>query len=443
MKLQNIFGTDGIRTSVGSSPFTHIELPRLGKAIATWAQTTYGNNPRILLAHDTRQSCAWVKASLQSGLLLSTVKIFDAGVATSPVVSQFLQYTTEYDCGIIISASHNGYEDNGIKLIDASSGKLSKEAEEQITALFYTLTDATPDYSLLGTQTVVTDVTETYQRYITPFFEPQFLRGLKIVLDCAQGASFALAPHVFEQYGAEVIALYNKPNGININKQCGAVHPQALQKAVVSHQADIGFAFDGDGDRVVCVNKHGQVKNGDDVLALLLAHPAYKDTKIVVGTSMTNQGFENYLTKQGKSLIRANVGDKYVSQEMIKNNLLLGGEASGHIILRDYLPTGDGIFNALRIMQAVLIADNIEMTTFTKYPQVIINVPVTRKPTLDSEPLASLIAASDAQIKQGRIIVRYSGTEPLLRIMIEEEHFEQAQAIGSQLAQQLKKELSN
>lgn len=440
MDIPNLFGTDGIRTTVGTTPFTYHELPQLGRAIAQWAQITYGNNPRILLAHDTRQSCAWVKASLQSGLLLSPVKLYDAGVVTSPVISQLLHYSTDYDCGIIISASHNSYEDNGIKLIDAHSGKLSLEAEKQISEFFFTpLTP--PDYTILGSQSFITDAATEYQKHIAPFFRSNFLHGIKIVLDCAHGAAWSLAPQIFTDFGADVISLHNKPNGLNINKQSGAVYPQALQKAVVTHQATLGFAFDGDGDRVVAANKHGQLKNGDDILALLLGHPAYKDEQSVVGTSMTNQGFENYLQKQSKSLIRAQVGDKYVTQGMVKHNLLLGGEPSGHIIARDYLNTGDGIFNALRIIQALQYTGNWEMTTFTKYPQIIINVPVTRKPKLDTEPLASLIASSSAQIKQGRLIVRYSGTEPLLRIMIEEEQFEQAQSIGSQLAQELKKEL--
>ncbi len=441
MDIPNLFGTDGIRTTVGTTPFTYHELPQLGRAIAQWAHITYGNNPRILLAHDTRQSCAWVKASLQSGLLLSPVKLCDAGVVTSPVVSQLLHYSTDYDCGIIISASHNSYEDNGIKIIDGNSGKLSLEAEEQITQFFFA-PQSSPDYTLLGNQKVDVDLASLYQTYLQRFFEPNFLQGITIVLDCAHGAAWSLAPTIFTAFGAEVIALHNKPNGININKQSGAIHPQALQKAVVAHKAAIGFAFDGDGDRVMAVNKQGQLKNGDDILALLLEHPAYKNEQMVVGTSMSNQGFENYLEKRGKSLLRAQVGDKYVAQEMVKHNSLLGGEPSGHIIARDYLTTGDGIFNALRIIQALQHTGNWEMTTFTKYPQIIINVPVTHKPKLDTEPLASLIAASSAQIRQGRIIVRYSGTEPLLRIMIEEEQFEQAQAIGSHLAQQLKKELS-
>lgn len=441
MNSQNLFGTDGIRTTVGLSPLTHSELPKLGQAIAQWAHATYGNNPRILLAHDTRQSCAWVKATLESGMLLSPVKIFDAGVATSPVVSQLLHYTTDYDLGIIISASHNSYEDNGIKLIDAHVGKLSLEAEQHITRLFYAQ-EQQPDYALLGSHVTLEDTAHAYTAVCNTFFESGFLKGVTVVLDCAHGAAWSLAPMLFAHYGAQVIPLFNKPNGININKQCGAVHPQALQKAVIAHNADIGFAFDGDGDRVVCVNKHGQLKTGDDILALLLTHSAYKNTHLVVGTSMTNQGFENHLIKQGKSLIRANVGDKYVAQEMVKHNLVLGGEASGHIIVRDYLGTGDGVFNALRLLEAIQQTDNWQLTTFTKYPQIIINVPVTRKLQLDAEPIASLIAKSNATITQGRLVVRYSGTEPLLRIMIEEEHFEQAQAIGSQLAQQLKKELS-
>lgn len=442
MNIQNMFGTDGIRTTVGTTPFTLQELPRLGNAIALWAQHIYGNNPRILLGSDTRQSCAWVKATLESGLLLHPVKLFDAGVVASPLISQLLHYSTEYDCGIIISASHNNYEDNGIKIVDGQSGKLNREAEQQISQLFFA-SPITADYMLLGTHSSALHIGQKYQKNLEPFFDPHFLKGLTIVLDCAHGACSALAPQIFGDYGAQVIALYNKPNGININKQCGAVHPQALQKSVVAHNAMIGFAFDGDGDRVIAVNRQGQLKNGDDILAVLLQHPAYKNSKTIVGTSMTNKGFENYLSKKGKLLIRASVGDKYVAQELIHHNLSLGGEPSGHIITRDYLSTGDGIFNALRIMQSLLHTNNWDMNTFTKYPQVIINVPVARKPKLDTEPFASLIAASSSQIKEGRIIVRYSGTEPLLRIMIEEEHYEQAHAIGSHLAQQLKKELSS
>jgi len=373
---------------------------------------------------------------------LHPVHVFDAGVLTSPAVCQLLQYSTDYDCGIIISASHNSYQDNGIKLVDAHTGKVSATDEQLICQLLEEQKNYTPDYSMLGKHTLVTDAAAQYQRYLTPFFEPNFLSGTKIVLDCAHGAAFQLAPQIFEQFGAEVIALHNKPNGLNINKQCGALSPQEAQNAVIKHNAAIGFAFDGDGDRVLAITKHGHLKTGDDILALLMAHPAYQHDTAIAGTIMSNMGFEEYLSKKNKKLHRTQVGDKYVVQAMVQHNLSLGGEPSGHIITRDYLNTGDGVFCALRLLQVIQASGNWELTTFAKYPQIIINLPVAQKITLDTEPLASLIDQSKSQLSDGRMIVRYSGTEPLLRIMIEDVRFEHAQAVGAQLAQQLKKTLS-
>jgi len=434
--MKNLFGTDGIRECVGIAPLTIDGLHRLGNAISLWAQKKYGRNPTFLLAHDTRVSCSFVKASLKSGLMLHPVKIVDGDVLPSPAVVQLLQQNSNFDAGIIISASHNPYYDNGIKLVDGSQGKIALEDELLITHYYYEHAH-TSDYASLGLDSVWHQAEKTYVDYVASFFRSHFLAGTKVVLDCAHGAAYRVAPYLFRFFGAEVITLHDQPNGFNINKNCGAVYPELLQKAVVEHGAHVGFAFDGDADRVVAVNRYGHLKNGDDILALLMQHPLYKQVPAVVGTSMTNQGFEMYLQKLQKKLIRTSVGDKYVAQAMVTNNLMLGGEPSGHIIARDYLNTGDGIFIALRLVETLLLLNNIDMSTFVKFPQIIINVPVEHKKDLNSEPLAQIICANQQLLIEGRLVVRYSGTEHLLRIMIEDADYDHAQAIGTQLSKQL------
>lgn len=440
--IHTIFGTDGIRGPVGSQPFTVPSLIRLGQAIACWSQQKYGRNASLLLAHDTRISCSLIKAALKSGLLTYPVQLHDAQILTSPAVFQLIQHQAIYDCGIIISASHNPYQDNGIKLIDAAHGKLAAHDEQSISTLF-TDEQSSITYSTLGTDIVLHNAQDTYCSTIIRYFKPNFLQAKKIVLDCAHGAAYQLAPQIFQELGADIIVLNNQPNGININKNAGALYPQALQKAVVDHQADAGFAFDGDADRVIAVNRYGQLKNGDDILALLLEHPLYQATPIIVGTTMTNQGFEVHLNNRNKKLIRTNVGDKYIAEKMLEQNLILGGEQSGHIITRDYLNTGDGIFIALRILEAMQLSHNSDMVTFTKFPQIIINLPITIKKDLQSPTIADIISMGTAQLTAGRLVVRYSGTEPLLRIMIEDIDYDHAQTIGTQLSKRLQQELNS
>jgi phosphoglucosamine mutase len=283
---------------------------------------------------------------------------------------------------------------------------------------------------------------DNYIRHLRTFFNPLFLQGRKIVLDCANGATFELAPRIFTEFGATIIALHNKPNGTNINAHCGTLHPNDVQKAVMEHHADIGFAFDGDGDRVVAINHRGEIKNGDDILALLLDHPLYTTTSTVVGTIMSNHGLATFLSLRDIALERTPVGDRYIADYLVKNSLLIGGEQSGHIILRDYLDMGDGIFTALRILEVLIAHNNWEMSSFEKYPQLLINLPVAIKKELTSPSIAAIIAMGNNHLHQGRLVVRYSGTENVLRIMIEDSELTHAQHIGTVVSQALQKELA-
>ncbi len=456
----NIFGTDGIRNKVGNYPFTSKVLPQLGRAIALWALEKYGHVPDFLVARDTRISGSWVQVSLASGLLRSPVIIYDAQVLPTPAVFHLMKDDPRYTCGIIISASHNPAQDNGIKIIDRQ-GKITQADEERITELMEDSvgssqtgccgdTHGSPgpeietnqEYHHFGLQLPLINGEELYDKKICSLFKPGFLKNQTIVLDCAQGATSTVAPAIFNALGAQIIAINNTPTGYNINKNCGALHPESLQAAVIKHSALVGFAFDGDGDRVIAVSKDGTIKDGDDVLALLCQHPDYKNEMTIVSTIMANQGFEAYLQTLGKSLIRTPVGDKYVVQELITHDLLLGGEPSGHTILRSLLPTGDGILVALKIVETMLLTGNSAFQTFTKFPQVILNVPIKHKKPLTESPIAGAIKAHEELVPQGRVLVRYSGTEPILRVMVEDSESERTTHVAHKLAEKLKTLLS-
>jgi len=433
--MLNIFGTDGIRGCVGTGMFTQEQLIILGKAIGKWAQQRYGKHPRMLMVHDTRISCSFVKATLKSGLLQYPLHLMDALVLPTPATAHIMQHLQTFDCALIISASHNPYADNGIKLIDAFSGKLTPTDELSISQHINQNFNASDTH--YGTDEVFLGAEELYCSLVQKLFPANYLAGKKIVLDTAHGATYRVAPTIFTTLGASVITINNTPTGININEACGAVHTGALQKAVLALGADAGFAFDGDGDRVIAVNKDGVIKNGDDLLAILLHHPRYAKTTTVVGTVMTNEGFASLLKAQNKELIRTQVGDKYIAEQLVSRSLLLGGEASGHIILSDIISSGDGILVALSVLEAMLISDNWSMDTFSAYPQIILNVPITVRKNLKEEPYASLITSAEKSLKNGRILVRYSGTEPVLRIMVETDNYAKAQELAQHLAQKL------
>jgi len=439
--MSHLFGTDGIRARVGEYPLTLNNIQHLGHVIYQWAEKKYGPRPRFLLAHDTRLSCSWLKATLKNGLLRHPTDLYDAEVLPTPAVFHLLKQT-QCHAGIIISASHNPYYDNGIKIIDSVTGKLSLEDEQELSRLFYAPIENSIDYEQLGHDTILHNAHELYARHIVKLFAKNFLSGLRIVLDTAHGATSVSAEMIFKALGAETILINNTPNGININHQCGALHLESLQQAVINHHADVGFSFDGDGDRVMAVNSQGVIKNGDDILALLSTHPDYTQMPAIVGTIMSNQGLEAFLHQHNKKLLRTAVGDKYVSETLTQENLLLGGEQSGHIILKNMLATGDGILAALKVLETILLTENRELESFEKFPQFLINLPVKEKKDLSLPPFSDLITQTSSSLPTGRLVIRYSGTENYLRIMIEEKDHYCAQEAINHLSQQLQKLLT-
>ena len=431
---QLVFGTDGIRTKFGTEPLTPELLVRLGRSIGQWAI----NNSKlhIAIAHDSRASGDLIKASLQTGLLQFPVIVTDCKVIPTPLLAHLVDHS-EFDCGIMITASHNPASDNGIKILLKEQGKLSESDEKEVINLF---SKDTGHYNPanLGTLKEFVQTDTWYINHLMPFFAPEFLAKKRIVLDCAHGAVSKIAPLVFAHYKAEVITLHANPNGHNINQNCGSVHPEILQKTVVETNADFGCAFDGDGDRLCIVSRDGIVKDGDDILALLSNHPTYTEQSIIVGTVMSNQGIVQHCITANKKFVRTPVGDKYVAKELKNNNALLGGEPSGHTILRDFSETSDAIFTALKVLETALLTNNDRCISFVKFPQVIINIPAGQKKDLNDPSTSEFIKSKEAQLQQGRILVRYSGTEPLLRIMIECSDASVAQSVATELSNYFK-----
>ncbi|MFC1841887.1 hypothetical protein ACFLYA_02335 [Candidatus Dependentiae bacterium] len=425
---RQLFGTDGIRGKVGEFPLRKEDITKLADAIATWAQSKYGAAPHILLCRDTRNSGQHIVNSFKKQLLHHKSEIYEAGIIPTPAAIKIIQIN-RLDFAIVITASHNPFTYNGIKIIDAHTGKLDPADEKKITDLFYQ-------------QESGCFLPCLYVNTVSAYFEKNILSGITVALDCANGATYEVAPEIFKKLGAHVIAIGNKPDGKNINHQCGSLYPQHLQKTVLASNADIGFAFDGDGDRVVVVNKDGQLKDGDDILCILSEHPAYNHETQIVGTIMANYGLEAYLNTKGKKLIRTQVGDKCVSQAMKEKKLSLGGEQSGHIVMRDYLCSGDGIFAALRLIETIKLHNNWELKTFEKYPQFMINIPVKEKKDLSLPPYSTIITEYKKNIKNGKIIVRYSGTENVLRVMVQEQDHDIAKHMCENVSNRLSKELN-
>ncbi len=438
------FGTDGIRGHADNFPFTNKALIALGYSIAKWAISKYKKtNPKILIGHDTRTSCKRIKEQLEKGLLALGLNISDAQVLPTPAICKLANHYKDFNLGIIISASHNPYYDNGIKLVDAKTGKLKPEdekiIEDNFTKQFENIDNL--DIKKFGQINLWPQADAKYKKIVISQFQDNFLIGKKIVLDCANGSTYKVATPIFEKLGAQVITINNTPDGKNINKDCGALHTNNLEQQIVKNKADIGFAFDGDGDRVIAVNKNGQTIDGDQIIALLSKHPKAIKHKTVVGTVMTNLGLDLHLKEKNINLIRTKVGDKYVSAKLIENNLFLGGESSGHIIMTDYLNTGDGIFTALRVVETAILTNNWTLKLFNKTPQILINVPVTQKKDLTIQPCSQIIENHKTLLKSGRIVVRYSGTENLLRVMTEGKEEKLTIDVANSLAKKLKEAL--
>ncbi len=439
------FGTDGIRGRVGTSPITPEFVMRLGYAagrVLANADLHLAKDvhPTVLIGKDTRISGYMLESALQAGLCAAGVNVRLTGPMPTPAVA-YLTRALRAQAGIVISASHNSFEDNGIKFFSSLGTKLPDDIEHQIEAELDKPMEVMPS-AALGRVKRIDDAAGRYVEFCKSTFPNDLdLRGLKIVLDCANGATYHVAPPVFHELGAEVIAIANQPNGLNINADSGTTHPQALCKAVVEHQADLGIAFDGDGDRVMMVDSAGNLLDGDQLLYIIAQHRHQEGILGggVVGTLMTNLALEHHFQKTKIAFSRAKVGDRHVREMLVKNDWQLGGENSGHILCLDKHTSGDGIIAALQVL-AALNAQNKTLLevgkSLTLYPQVLINLPVKRRIDMDNNPAVQVVVkkAEQALNGNGRILLRASGTELKFRVMVE--------GVDSDLVHQLAKEIA-
>ena len=424
--MKKYFGTDGVRANSNSKKLNGIILMKLGMALGKHF-TVGGHRHKVVIGKDTRLSGYMIEQALTSGLLSMGMDVFLFGPIPTPAVAT-LTKSMRADLGIMITASHNQYQDNGIKIFDKDGNKLSDETEIQIENLMDTdLQKLLVNPADIGRAKRLEDANGRYIEFLKSTFpKSQRLDGLKIVIDCANGASYISAPLILWELGAEVIPIANEPNGTNINQECGSTNTGLLAKKVLEEKADIGIALDGDGDRLAIIDENGKLVNGDQIIALLAIEMS-KNKKLksnkVVSTSMANMGLENYLNNYDIQLIRTKVGDRYVKEKMISENLNLGGEQSGHIIMRDFSSSGDGIVVALQVLSILNTAQKKAsecFKLFNPHPQNLINFPIENKNILSHEDTKVFIKSCEEKVsKDGRIIVRMSGTEPLLRVMIE------------------------
>ncbi len=413
--MRKYFGTDGVRGKAGVYPMTPDFILRLGYAMG---RVLADEGTRVLIGKDTRISSYMFESALEAGLTYAGVGVALIGPMPTPGIA-YLTSTLDTVAGCVVSASHNPYYDNGIKFFNEHGLKLDDSIELKIEAILDGEMTSAPSEKI-GRVRRINDAPGRYIEFCKSTAQRLSLKGMKIVLDCANGATYHIAPNVFKEMGAEVIAIGVEPNGFNINKNVGSTSPQALIDKVLEEKADCGIAFDGDGDRLVIVDQHGNLFDGDDILYLLALH---RQEKAIVGTIMSNLGFESALKAKGIDLIRANVGDRYVLEELKKNNLTLGGENSGHILCLDKHTTGDGIIAALQALKAVheLGTDFASVkASIPKSVQVMVNVPIDRSKEWNTDALQEGISATENRLKtEGRVLIRPSGTEPLVRVMVE------------------------
>jgi len=436
---KHYFGTDGIRGRVGEAPVTPDFMLKLGWACGrVFAREAGGARSTVIIGKDTRVSGYMFESALEAGLVAAGVDVKLLGPMPTPGVA-LMTLTQRAVAGIVISASHNPFEDNGVKFFDARGQKLPDDIELAIEAqLQEPLATAAP--SQLGKAQRVVDAAGRYIEFCKTTVPPDFtLRGLKLVVDCANGATYHIAPSVFNELGAEVVPIAVQPDGFNINAHCGSTDMAALSERVRAEQADLGIAFDGDGDRVLFVDGDGQPVDGDELLFIIARH---RGSRGVVGTLMSNLGMELALRELGIEFARARVGDRYVNEMMRSEGWDLGGESSGHIICADLTTTGDGIVAALQVLVAMRAAD-CDLKTLRagmqKFPQHMINVQVADKSGLEQHHgLQQAISNTEAALgDQGRVLIRPSGTEPVVRVMLEGRDAEQVQRLCADLAGQV------
>lgn len=440
------FGTDGIRGKVGDYPITPDFMLKLGWA--TGRVFANEGNGFVLVGKDTRISGYMFEAALEAGLSAAGVDTKMLGPMPTPGIA-YLTRTLRAKAGIVISASHNPYYDNGIKFFSVEGTKLPDDVEYKIEQ-YIDSPMTTVESSKLGKVKRVVDAAGRYIEFCKATVPTKLdFKGMRIVIDCAHGATYHIAPHVFSEVGAEVVTIGAEPDGLNINDECGATKPENLVAKVLEYRADLGIALDGDGDRVIMVDHKGEIVDGDELI-YIIAKSRLKSGKLtgpVVGTLMTNLGMEHALQKEGVKLLRAKVGDRYVMEMLTAENGVLGGEGSGHIICLDRTTTGDGIISALQVLAEMRDTGKSlhELKSgMEKYPQVLINVRVGRKVDIDKvESVQKAVAAVEKKLgDSGRVLLRASGTEPLIRVMVEGSDKEDVEKYAQQLANDVKKAIA-
>jgi len=444
---ERIFGTDGVRGVANVHPMTTEVAMRLGRAAAHLFKDG-DRRHRLVIGKDTRLSGYMIETALVSGICSMGVDVLLVGPLPTPGIS-FITTSMRADAGVVISASHNPYQDNGIKFFSRDGFKLPDELEMRLEELITSgeIDALRPIADEVGKAYRVDDAVGRYIVFLKNTFPRELdLQGLKIVLDCAHGAAYKVAPAVFEELGAEVITLGIKPDGKNINAGCGSLYPEVMAAAVREHGADLGVALDGDADRVIFVDEHGDLVDGDHIMAICATRMLAAGTlnhKTLVATVMSNMGLEIALKKAGGKMIRTAVGDRYVVEEMRRGGYNLGGEQSGHMIFLDHNTTGDGILSALRVLEIVQRSGQrlSELAqVMESLPQTLLNVRVKQRTDLSEVPeICRVIAAAEAQLgDQGRVLIRYSGTEPLLRIMLEGVDQAEIEALAVEIATAVK-----
>lgn len=443
-----IFGTDGVRGRANRFPMVPEIALALGRAAGKLFNKRIGKS-RIVIGKDTRLSCYVFENALISGLCSMGVDTLMVGPLPTPGVA-FITRAYRADAGIVISASHNPYYDNGIKFFDSLGFKLPDEWELEMENIIASngYEDSLPKDDAIGKNTKIIDADGRYIEFVKATFPRGLsLKNLKIALDCANGAGYRVAPLVFRELDAKVFAQGVNPNGLNINQNCGSMHIETIQKAVLEQRADVGIALDGDGDRVVMVDENAQVIDGDTILAIcakdMHKRGALKNNR-VVGTIMSNLGFMKTMQELGIDVIQSPVGDRYVIQDMIKNESILGGEQSGHMIFLEYNTTGDGLVAALQVLRIMIETDSklSDLASFVKrFPQICVNVKVHSKPPLESiQSLAEVISSVERALgESGRVLVRYSGTENICRVMVEGTKQKQVVQLANSIAETVQK----
>lgn len=430
-----------MRGEAGKFPLDAATIKTVGHSLAKHlAEKTNGRKPRIVVGRDTRESGEWIEKALVAGAVEAGAECESAGVITTPGVA-FLARTLPADAGVVISASHNPYQDNGIKIFSPTGKKLDDATERLIEADIYAAKNKSANDSSSAIS-INENLRESYLDYLAAEFPNLSLKGLSIIVDCANGASSHLAPRLFEKLGATVTAINNIPDGQNINRDCGSLHIESLQAKVVEENANLGVAFDGDADRALFVDSHGEFVDGDAYMFALGCFMQERDEltdNTIVATTMSNLGLEVALRERDIKLLRTDVGDKYVLEELLRTNTSIGGEQSGHIIFPKRSLAGDGMLTTLCLLEAMQKKNAMleDLTTgFTRYPQVLVNVRVKEKiPFSDVAQIAEAAKEIETGLgMRGRILLRYSGTEPLARVMIEGESQNEIENLANNLA---------